>query len=168
MSFFWAHLGRTGQVRGICSPAQSSERVKHGKANGQQGQVWNNGLMNSVMDRLVTGDSYLVSVVASTSKLQGNNFTISSCNQTLAFSYYSWQHLCSPFLRQPLTLVWRKTKLIQRMSPVESLRITNPLPVGSDQCTQRQGSAPAWSRADAVPIEANGTPESQQKLGLGT
>lgn len=53
---FWAHLGRTGQVRGICSPAQSSERVKNGeysKANGQQDQIWNKGFMNSVKDRLV-------------------------------------------------------------------------------------------------------------------
>lgn len=30
------------------------------------------------------GDSYLVVMVASKSKLQGNNFTTSSCNQTVA------------------------------------------------------------------------------------
>lgn len=166
---FWAHLGRTRQVRAVCSPTQCSERMKdgkHGKANGHQGQVWNNGLMNCVKDTSVIGESYLLSVVANTSKLRGNNFTTFSCNQTSVSSHCSWQHLCSPFLRQPLTPVWPKTELIQRMNPVKSWRVTNPLPMGSDQCTQRQGLGPAWWRADAVPTEANGTPESQQKLSL--
>lgn len=168
---FWKHLGRTRRVWGICSPARSSERVKdgeHSKANGQQGQVWNNGLMNSVKDWLVTGDSWLSVSHCQYSKLQGNNFTTSSCNPTLVSSRYPWQHLWSPFLRQPLTPVWPKTKLIQSMNPVESWRVVNPVPVGSHQCTQRQRSGPAWSRGDAVPTEANGMPESQQKISWGT
>lgn len=108
-------------------------------------------------------------VVASTSKLDRNNFPASSCNQMPAvakeavacFPHYPQQYNCDPFLQQPRHL----------SGPTPN----SPLPGGSDQRTQRRGAGlPAsavpchWiatsSKNSAVPPEVNDMLESQQKL----